>query len=529
MVPIQKANKRRILFALLLLATASINTNIHGQPISLRLSNDWNINNRYTDTSITHTAWRPLLYQDTIATSTNHNWFRRKFFEEHLLNVQQPGYNIYGDIVVDEYVGYDKRAIKARNGSRDNYHLPMMNTRGYEVSGNIGKSFYFETNFYENQGRFGAYVDSFIRKYKIIPRQARFKNIGDGLGFDFNYSNARLIYTPNKHLLFDLGYNRNFIGDGYRSMLLSDFATDHPYFRAALTVGNVQYSAMWSQYVTEAPGTHSLYAYGYPRKWAQTYLVDWKATRHFTASLFESVIWAGEDAQHHNNLSVTYASPIIFLHAGQSRSGLSNNELVGLNLKYQVLPKTYLYAQLAADELGKDIKNRYAAQLGVRAVDFLKVPNWNALVEYNTACPYTYGSDTNQTTYSHAYLPLAHPLGANFKELLGVTDYTYKNWWLRLEGFIAKYGNDIQDTNYGHNVLNTETNYPTGKITTGQGAATTLFYSDLRIAYIINKRTNLRLEGNLTYRRESGLGARYEDLIASFGVRMSFRNLYYDF
>jgi len=159
----------------------------------------------------------------------------------------------------------------------------------------------------------------------------------------------------------------------------------------------------------------------------------------------------------------------------------------------------------------------------------LKVPNWNALIEYNTARPYTYSSDTNQTTYSHAYLPLAHPLGANFKELLGVTDYTYKNWWFRLEGFLAKYGNDIQGINYGHNILNTKTNYPTDNIITGQGAATNLFYSDLRVAYILNNKSNLRIEGNLTYRRESGLGNKYEDMIATIGVRMSFRNLYYDF
>src|SRR3954452_19835670 len=282
MAPRQMANKSKWLCTLILLVNISSQTNVFGQTTALRLYNSWNINKLYTDTSIVHTAWKPMLYLDTVSPPSTRSWFYRKVFNEHLLSVQQPNYTIYGDIILDEYIGYDSRAIKANNGSKDNYHIPMMNTRGYEVSGSIGKSFYFETNFYENQGRFGAYVDSFIRRYKIIPRQAMFKNIGDGLGFDFNYSNGRLIYTPNKHLLFDVGYSRNFVGDGYRSLLLSDFATDHPYFRAALTFGNFQYSAMWSQYVTETPGTHNLYAYGYPRKWAQTYLVDWKATKHFT-------------------------------------------------------------------------------------------------------------------------------------------------------------------------------------------------------------------------------------------------------
>jgi hypothetical protein len=525
MVPKQTADKRKLFYALVLLLSFTYKST-HAQTTALRMYNSWNINKLYTDTSTKHTAWKPLLYEDTVTAQSDRSWLHRKFFEEHLLSVQQPGFTIYGDIILDEYIGYDKREVTVRNKKN---HLPMMNTRGYEVSGSIGKSFYFETNFYENQGRFGAYVDSFIRDYRVIPRQARFKNIGDGLGFDFNYSNARLVYTPNKHLLFDLGYNRNFVGDGYRSMLLSDYATDHPYFKAALTFGNFQYTAMWSQYITEESRSGELYAYGYPHKWGQTYLLDWKATKRFTAGLFESVMWAGSNAQQRNDLSITYASPIMFLHAGQSKSGVTNNELIGLNLKYEILPNTFLYGQAAADELGKDAKKRYAAQLGIRAADLLRVRNWNALLEYNTARPYTYSSDTNQTTYTHAYLPLAHPLGANFKELLGVTDYSYKNWWFRLEGLVAKYGNNIQNVNYGRNILNTETNYPAGKITTGQGASTNLYYGDLRVAYIFNRKSNLRIEGNLTYRRERGLGNKYEDLIATIGLRMSFRNLYYDF
>jgi len=81
----------------------------------------------------------------------------------------------------------------------------MMNTRGYEVYGNAGSKIYFQTTLYENQGRFGGYIDSFIRQYKVVPGQASYKNIGDGKGFDFTYSTARIVYVPNKHLLFRFG------------------------------------------------------------------------------------------------------------------------------------------------------------------------------------------------------------------------------------------------------------------------------------------------------------------------------------
>ncbi len=179
------------------------------------------------------------------------------------------------------------------------------------------QSFYFETNFYENQGRFAAYVDSVIRINKIIPRQARYKNIGDGLGFDFNYSNARLIYIPNQHLLFDVGYSRNFVGDGYRSMLLSDFATDHPYFKRHLPLAIFNIPLCGRNMIAEGRESSNLYAYGIRINGRQTYCLDWKATQRFTAGLFESVIWAGVNAQHRNDFGITYASPVMFLHAGK--------------------------------------------------------------------------------------------------------------------------------------------------------------------------------------------------------------------
>src|SRR3954454_2946463 len=133
MAPEQKAYKKKLQFALLLLTIVYFHTNLYSQSSALRLYNNWNINKLYIDSSTVHTIWKPLLYQDTIIPPTKRSWLHRKFFEEHLLNVQQPNFTIYGDIIIDEYIGYDSRPIKASNGSEDNYHVPMMNTRGYEV------------------------------------------------------------------------------------------------------------------------------------------------------------------------------------------------------------------------------------------------------------------------------------------------------------------------------------------------------------------------------------------------------------
>ncbi len=496
-------------------------------------SHQLQIDKLYRNDSIEHTTWKPVLLSDSTAQPTSHTWLRRKFFEEHLLSLQKPDFNLYADIIVDEDIGYNTRAINPPNASTQTYKVPEMNTRGYEVSGNIGNKVYFETNFYENQGRFPAYVDSLVRLTQVIPHQANYKNAkGDGPGFDFNYSTARLVYMPNKHLLFDLGYDHNFIGDGYRSLLLSDWAINYPYFRTALTFGRLQYSVMWSQYITnlnQLAGT-PYYAFGQSRKWAQTYLLEYAITKKFSAGLFDAVTWAGSNIYQNSDINATYASPIIFAHSGKSKSGIDNNELVGLNLKYHFLPKANVYSQLAVDKTGSDADNRYAVQAGVRFWDFLKVNGWNALLEFNTVRPYTYSSPNFHAAYTHANLPLAHPLGANFKEVIGVTDYTYKNWWFRLEAFAAQQGLDSANgvINYGSSIRNISTDYPAQSITTGQGVKTNIYYGDLKIAYILNPKTNLRIEAGFTYRREKNSLNTFEDKYATIGVRMSFRNLIYD-
>ncbi len=521
-------------YALLVFLSVAAVVSFAQNTTALSESRQLYIDRLYRSDTIAHTAWKPVLLTDSVLQPSNHNWLRRKFFEEHLLRVQQPNFNLYGDIIVDEDIGYNTRAVNPPNASTQTYKVPQLNTRGYEVSGNIGNKFYFQTAFYENQGRFPAYVDSLVRITQVIPHQANYKNSkGDGPGFDFNYSTARLVYMPNKHLLFDLGYNHNVIGDGYRSLLLSDWSINYPYFRAAVTVGRLQYSVMWSQYLTylnRRIASTPYYAFGYSHKWAQTYLLDYQVTKKFNVGLFESVVWAGSNINQNSDVDVSYASPVIFAHSGKSKTGIDNNELIGLNLKYHILPKANVYSQLALDKTGSEADNRYAIQAGVRFWDFLKVNNWNALLEFNTARPYTYHSTNLHAVYGHANLPLAHPLGANFREVIGVTDYAYKNWWFRLEAFVAQQGLDSANgiVNYGRDIFSNNTNFPQGNISTAQGIKTNIYYGELRVAYVLNPRTNLRLEGGLTYRRETNAVAKFEDKYAYIGVRISFRNLVYD-
>lgn len=248
---------------------------------------------------------------------------------------------------------------------------------------------------------------------------------------------------------------------------------------------------MWSQYISQGKSDSTIYALGFSRKWAQTYLLDWQTTRNLSVGIFNSVISSIEDENHNKDFGVTHFSPVIFLHGSESPSGIPNNDFVGLNLKYRITPEINVYSQVLIDNLGSaEWENRYGWQLGLRIGNLFKINGLNAQGEFNTVRPYTYATDTVTTVYAHDNEPLAHPLGANFKEVLGIADYSYKRWWLRAEAILTHYGADSSvNVNYGHNIFKPlYLHSKEDNIRTDQGLSTQIYYGDMRVAYILNKK-----------------------------------------
>ena len=525
----QHAQKLSFIFYPLLLLFVFYIGALNAQAPVLQVTNSFNQQSvLYSSDTFAHTAWKPVLYTDSTYQKSNRSWLYRKFFEEHLLQVQQPDFNIFADVVFDEVAGSSKRQIPITNTS-DKTNFTYTNTRGYEISGNVNNKFYFQTDLFETQASFPGYVDSFIRKYHVVPFQSNYKNFNHN-GFDFSYSSAKLIYTPNKHFLINLGYGTNFIGDGYRSLLMSDYNTNYPYLRTAISFGKFQYSVMYSQYLNN--GNDSIYALGKPRKWGQTYLLDWHAAKNLNIGIFNAVISSIENENHETDFGLTHVSPIIFAHASTSPSGLKNNDVYGLNVKYTIIPTIDAYAQFMLDKTGRAAwENRYGYQVGIRAGNLFKLNGLNAQLEFNTVRPYSYAADTITTVYEHNNQPLAHPLGANFKEGVLVADYSYKRWWVRLEALTARYGVDsLASVDFGRDIYKPLYNHSEeNDVTTGQGLSTNLYYGDLRLAYILNKKTNLRIETGTVYRHETNRLKNYSDLYFYVGIRFTFRKLIYDF
>ena len=183
-----------------------------------------------------HTAAKPFTYDEVSAyydfeaekealVKGSEGWWSRKLWNEHLVEVQGKDYWFTVDPIFDLQVGKDTEA---------DFSSTYNNTRGIFIQGGLGKKFNFTTSIYESQGRFAQYFNEYAVSLSaegnepIVPGRGLSKLFKDG-GFDYPVAEAYISYSPAKFINVQFGHGKNFIGDGYRSLLLSDVASPHPF------------------------------------------------------------------------------------------------------------------------------------------------------------------------------------------------------------------------------------------------------------------------------------------------------------
>jgi len=495
----------------------NVNSKVHS---SIRgfYSDDTTLVNGYT-----------ILMNAGVDSLTKRSWARRKLMEEHLLNFDDDDYNVYIDFLPDLQIGRDFKDKKTT----------WLNTRGFQIGGNVGSKFSFYASAYENQAVFSNYYNTFVEKNLVVPGQAQGNKINSGKS-DYNYATALISYTPNKHLNLTLGRDKNFIGDGYRSMLLSDNSAPYSFFRIRASLGSIHYQTIYA-YMLD-PGAERFTEdrrLGDRSKWMAAHYVDWNVTKRFSAGFFQAVTWADAEVEGKRGFDFNYAHPFIFLRSVESANSVSPDKMrLGFNLKYEIFNNTTIYGQFMFDEFtAKEFfagtgywANKNAIQIGVRGADLMKVKRLNYLAEFNTARPYTYAHFNRISNYSNMNQPLANQLGANFREFVGLLNYSLKKFDFSAEAMYARTGLDPQGLNYGGDIFKSydvRVSEYGNKI--GQGLGTDLYYGEAKVAYILNPKYNLRIELGGIFRKESNALSVTNTGLFTLGLRSTFRNLYTDF
>ncbi len=219
--------------------------------------------------------------------------------------------------------------------------------------------------------------------------------------------------------------------------------------------------------------------------------------KRLNIGVFESVIYGRDN----NSFDLNYMNPVIFYRAIEGNLGSDGNVIVGTDWNWNATKGVSVYGQIIIDEFRLDrFKNRdgwwgekYGVQVGAKYIDVAGIKNLDIQGEINFVRPYTYTHRIKETSYSHYNQPLAHPYGANFREIVGITRYQpLPRLSLTGKMILAQQGLDVVNgnidysgrRNWGGNILlpNTSREQETGN-TIAQGVRSNLFMMDFLASY----------------------------------------------
>jgi len=493
-----------------------------------------------------HTSSKPYLFSD----ATNHidlselktALFKnktskggKKLWNEHFFSVQKEDYWFTINPMVDLQIGKD---------NSDNIDFTYNNTRAVQIQGGIGKNLNFSSSFYESQGRFSDYVTDFIRANGVlgasgtVPGRGKGKGLDQG-GFDYPIAEAYLSYTPNKFFNFQFGHGKNFIGDGYRSFMLSDVASPYTHFKISTQFWKIKYTNLW-MWLDDVRPEVSVNELS-PRKYVAMHHLSWNVNKRLNIGLFEAVITENES---NRGFDIEFFNPVIFYRAVEfTRGSEGGNAIIGLNSKYKLTNNITAYSQFILDELtvGRFFDgsgywgNKFAFQLGAKYFNAFKVDNLFLQGELNIARPYTFSNRRSILNYGHFNQPLAHLWGSNFWEAVAIARYKKGRWFGNAKITIGQKGFDENGLNYGGNIyLSNDNRIANEGIDITQGNFTSIFIGDIQAGYVVNPTTNLQFFGGITFRNfdqatQTSTISQQNTTWFTIGLKTDIFNWYFDF
>ncbi|CAM4210731.1 gliding motility protein RemB [Gillisia hiemivivida] len=497
-----------------------------------------------------HTATKPYLYNEVSKYydfdaefeqgKTRDSWLGRKIWDEHLVNFQGENYWFTGDVVLDLQIGKNFQSDVA---------FTYNNTRGAIFQGGLGENFNFYTVVFESQARFADYFNRYAESIgpfggnpAVVPGRGIAKEFLDD-GYDFPVAEGYLSYKVSDFFDVQFGHGKNFIGDGYRSLLMSDIASPYPYLKFNTSFWKLKYTNTFMS-LRDVRG-EVVEEGSYRTKYMANHYLSLNLTKRFNLGLFESVIWQNDNGR---GFDVNYLNPVIFYRSIEFSTGArGGNAIIGITGKYKLSDQINLYGQWIIDEFSTEKvfggnqswKNKLGYQLGVKYFDAFNVPDLYLQAEYNQVRPYTYSHNSIVLNYGHNNQSLAHLWGANFREIIGIARYRKDRIFGSAKVIYGKRGFDFDDGSddryYGGNIYRSERDraFEDG-VKIGQGNTTTTLFSEVEAGYIINPVTNLKVFGSLIYRNfnpqvNTDLIFKENTVWFNVGLRTDIFNWYYEY
>ncbi len=472
------------------------------------------------------------------AIESRHPWFGGAFYKKQpdLLHVKTPNFFLAANAVISA-------AGIAENSSRSTDEKSLFaSSRGVEIRARMADKIGLYTYFADNQEQLPSFVRDYAEgrfyPYTSVPG-ADYYQTPSGNHYDYLTARGYVDVAAIKDIVnVTFGYDKHFIGDGYRSLFLSDFSAPATFLRITTRIWKLNYQNLYleltPQYVRG--GDHQL-----PHKYATMHHLSINATRWLNVGLFESTVFSRG-----NRFEFSYMNPVILYRAIERANGSPDNVNLGLNFKAIVAKHLQFYGQLFFDEFrSKELfsnsgwyGNKYAFQLGGKWFDAFTIRNLDLQGEINAVRPFTYSHYDSEANYTHYNQPLAHPLGAGFMEVVGIARYQpVRNLYLSVKAMYYSQGLDSAGSNYGSNpFLRYSTNTPVNAanpeygygLTNGVGTKT--LSVNFNASYELKE--NLFIDLGATHRQMSIDGGIAADLTTNYfygGLRLNIARRDYDF
>ena len=428
--------------------------------------------------------------------------------------------------------------LNLQYGNLQNDESPYyINQRGFELRGTLDDRIHFFTRIIENQANFPRYVRQFISEYRALPGNGFYKvpyafdllNINQG--HDFLNSQAHIAFNATPHFGLEFGYGKHFLGNGYRSMLLSDFSNNYLYLQLDWRVWKIHYQNIFAELNSESAQTVSINDV-VPKKYMTAHYLSFQPNPNFEIGIFESVIFSRQ-----NQFEFQYLNPVILYRTIEQSIGSPDNVLIGVNMKWNIKKKIQLYSQFILDELRFNELvinqdqwwgNKYGFQVGLHYPDAGGIDNLDLQAEFNTARPYTYSHFDSLSNYNHYGMPLAHPVGANFKEYILRAKYRpHPRLWLEGRFIQIDGGADIGAQNFGQDWRRSyNSRIAEYDVATGQGDPFSTQILGLDVSYQLAHAVFLEL--SYFYRNREGANSQVDQFIST-GIRVNMDRFRVDF
>lgn len=378
------------------------------------------------------------------------------------------------------------------------------NKRGISARGRIANKIGFSTSITDNQERGPGFFNDRVTEYRGLPGAGFYKQFKNG-GYDYFQGNGYLTFNVTKYIDVAFGYDKNFIGNGYRSLFLDNAGSDYLFLKLNTKIWKLNYQNIFMELMPQFKKSGDVLL---DRKYAAMHHLSMDVTPWLNIGLFEGVVFGRE-----NRFDFAYLNPIIFLRHVEGFIGSPDNAVAGLDFKANFAKAFQVYGQLLLDEFQANEltkktgywANKYGYQLGLKYVDAFKINNLDLQVETNMVRPFTYSHYDSTANYTHYNQFLAHPLGSNFQEFIGIVKYQpIPKLRADLRAIYYMKGLDLNGENFGGNPFELYTtrtkNYG---YYVGDGNKIKVLNANFRLGYEF--RENLFIEANYLFRKQTAV------------------------